>query len=125
MKISDCTPLPSFLAFAPFFLFKKETHTFCTGRGGERGGGLAIPLTTIKLRREQVSGVAVCLSLCPELHYVGRGTELKEGGGGEVRWLLVDSTSQEKFLTSSGAPPPFQEIWFFPWPLLRPKATES
>jgi len=81
------------------------------GRG--RGGGLAIPLTTIKLRREQVSGVAVCLSLCPELHYVVRGTELREGGGRGVRWLLVDSTSQERVLTSSRAPPLFQEICFF------------
>lgn len=72
-----------------------------------------------------MSGVAVCLSLCPELHSVGGKTELREGGGRETRWLLVDSTSQERVLTSSRAPPPFQELCFFPWPLLQPKVTES
>lgn len=34
---------------------------------------MAIPLTTIKLRREQVFGVAVCLSLCPAVPLGGRG----------------------------------------------------
>lgn len=101
-------PPPLFPGFCPLFLVKKnktkQTHFV---QGGERGGGLAIPLTTIKLRREQVSGVAVCLSLCPELHHVGRGTEPKEGGGRGVRWLLVDGTSQERALPFSRAPPPF------------------
>lgn len=83
MKISDCAPLPPFLAFAPFFLFKKKqnkTH-FVQGGEGNGEGGLAIPLTTIKLRREHVFGVAVCLSFCPELQHVGRGTKPREEGG--------------------------------------------
>ena len=37
MKISDCTPSPPFLAFAPFFLFKKQNKTHFV-RGGEGNG---------------------------------------------------------------------------------------
>lgn len=66
-QIAPLSPIPG---FCPLFLFKKRNKThFCTGRGRDREGGLAIPLTTIKLRREQVFGVAVCLSLYPLLYH--------------------------------------------------------
>lgn len=63
------------------------------GQGGEWEGGLAIPLTTIKLRREHMFVVVVCLSFCPKLHPVGRG---------EGEELLVNHTGQKE--VSSMAP---------------------
>lgn len=54
------------------------------GQGGEWKGGLAIPLTTIKLRREHMFVVVVCLSW-PKLHPVGRREgEVNHTGQNEV-----------------------------------------
>lgn len=69
MKISDYT-LPPIPGFAPFFLFKKKQTHILYGAGGN-GRGFGNPLTTIKLSERTVFGVAVCLSLCPDLHHVG------------------------------------------------------
>lgn len=88
MKKYQIAPLSPIPGFCPFFLFKKRNKIhFCTGRGRDREGGLAIPLTTIKLRREQVFGVAC---VCPSVHCCTIGRGRCRGGQGSYRDSVIE-----------------------------------
>ena len=83
---------------------------------------MAISLTTIKLRREQVFGVAVCLSLCPDLHHVGRGAGLRGGGVGRVMIAGGLYRSGEGPYISKDTSTLPRNLGFF-WSVFQPKST--
>lgn len=68
-------------------------------------------------------GVAVCLSLCPELYHVGRGAELREEGG---RVMVAGGRCRpvEGPYFSKGTSTLPRNL-FFSWLVFQPKVTKS